>query len=51
MSKDEINRTGLVKPKSVYKSFIREFRYQYDKEKTSRFVNVKYRNAWLYWNL
>ena len=50
-SKNDINRIGLVKARSEYKSLIRKCRYQYDKEKTSRFVNAKYKNARLYWNL
>ena len=32
-------------------TFIGKCRYNYDKEKTSRLVNAKYKNAKLYWNL
>ena len=50
-SKTDVNRKGMVKARSEYKSLIRQCRYEYDKEKTSRFVNAKYNNARLYWNL
>ena len=51
VSKTDANRKGMVKARSEYKSLIRKCRYEYDKEKTSRFVNAKYKNARLYWNL
>ena len=49
--KTDENRRKMVKARSDYKTFIRKCRYNYDKEKTSRFVNAKYKNAKLYWNL
>ena len=50
-SKNEINRIGLVKARSVYKCLIRKCRFEYDKQNSSRFINAKYKNARLYWNL
>ena len=47
-SKNEINRIGLVKARSEYKCLIRKCRFEYDKQKTSRFINAKYKNARLY---
>ena len=51
VSKTDANRKGMVKARSEYKSLIRKCRYEYDKEQTSCFVNAKYKNARLYWNL
>ena len=50
-TKNDINRAGLAKARSEYKSLIRKCRFEYDKEKTAHFVNAKYKNARLYWNL
>ena len=50
-SKTDENRRNLAKARSEYKCFIRKCRYNYDKDKTSQFVNTKYKNAKLYWNL
>ena len=33
------------------KAILRKCRYEYDRKKTSRFVNAKYKDARLYWNL
>ena len=41
-SKNDANRIGLVKARSEYKTMLRKCRYEYDREKTSRFVNAKY---------
>ena len=49
-SKNDANRMGLVKASSEYKTMLRKCRYEYDREKTSRFVNARYKNARLYWN-
>ena len=49
--KDDESRTGMVKARSEYKSLLRKCRYKYDKEKTSRFLNAKYKDAKMYWNL
>ena len=51
LSKSDVNRCGLVKARSEYKAILRKCRYEYDSEKTSRFVNAKYKDARLYWNL
>ena len=50
-SRDDESRIGMVKARSAYKSFLRKSRYDFDKERTSRFMNAKYKNAKLYWNL
>ena len=50
-SKTDVNRAGMVKARSDYKSIIRKSRYEFDKNETSHFVNAKYKNAQLYWNL
>ena len=50
-SKTDESRRNLVRARSDYKSFIRKCRYNYDKDKTSQFVNAKYKNAKMYWNL
>ena len=47
-SKNDANRIGLVKARSEYKTILRKCRYEYDREKTSRFVNARYKNARLY---
>ena len=51
LSKSDANRCSLVKAGSEYKAILRKCRYEYDREKTSRFVNAKYKDARLYWNL
>ena len=51
LSKSDANRCGLVKARSEYKAILRKCRYEYDSEKTSCFVNAKYKDARLYWNL
>ena len=50
-SKNDANRIGLVKARLEYKTMLRKCRYEYDREKTSRFVTARYKNARLYWNL
>ena len=51
LSKNDVNRIGLVKARSEYKAILRKCRYEYDRERTSRFVNARYKDARLYWNL
>ena len=51
VSKDDVSRIGMVKARSEYKSTLRKCRYEYDKKKTSRFINAKYKDAKMYWNL
>ena len=50
-SKSDIDRINMVKARSEYKSMIRTCRYEYDKEKTSRLINAKFKDAKLYWNM
>lgn len=49
--KSDENRVNMVKARSEYKSLLRKCRYEYDKKKTARFENAKFKNAKLYWNL
>ena len=49
--KSDENRVNMVKARSEYKSVLRKSRSEYDKKKTERFVNAKFKNAKLYWNL
>ena len=51
LCKNDVNRIGLVKARSEYKAILRKCRYEYDCERTSRFVNARYKDARLYWNL
>ena len=41
----------MVKSRSEYKTTIRKARYDYDKKKTMRLENARFKNAKLYWNL
>lgn len=50
-NKCDINRINMTKARSEYKLTIRKARYDYDKEKTQRFKNARFKNAKLYWNL
>ena len=45
------NRLNMVKARSNYKKTIRQCRYAYDKQKTKKFCDSKYKNAKLYWNM
>ncbi|MCG8048238.1 MAG: reverse transcriptase family protein [Candidatus Thiodiazotropha endolucinida] len=45
------NRLNMVKARSNYKKTIRQCRYNYDKEKTKKFCDSKYKNAKMYWNM
>lgn len=49
--KSDINRINMVKARSDYKQLIRKCRFNYDREKTNTFVNAKFKNAKLYWNM
>ena len=42
---------NMVKARSEYKSTIRKCKYEYDKSKTQKLVQAKYKNAKLYWNM
>ena len=44
-------RINMVKARSEYKSTIRKCKYEYDKSKTQKLVQAKYKNAKLYWNM
>ena len=50
-NKININRINMVKARSDYKTTLRKARYEYDKQKTLRFENARFKNAKLYWNL
>ena len=50
-SSNEENRLKMVEARSKYKALLRQNRYNYDKEKTTQFVNAKRKNAREYWNL
>ena len=50
-SQTDETRIAMVKARSEYKSLIRKCRYNYDKEKTSRFITAKHKNARMYWNM
>ena len=50
-SKTAENRKNMVRVRSEYKLLLRKCRYEYDREKTNKFVNAKNKNAKLYWNM
>lgn len=50
-SKTDENRKNMVKARSGYKMLLRKCRYEFDREKTNKFVNAKNKNAKLYWNM
>ena len=50
-SKTDKNRINMVRARSSYKMLLRKCRDEYDREKTNKFVNVKNKNAKLYWNM
>ena len=50
-SKTDENRKFMVKERSEYKTILRKCRQNYDKDRTNKFVNAKYKNAKLYWNM
>ena len=41
----------MVKARSEYKVSLRKARYEYDKNKTDKFVHARYKNAKQYWNM
>ena len=45
------NRANMVKARSEYKSVLRKSKYEYDREKTNKFVSLKNKNAKQYWNM
>ena len=49
--KTDENRKNMVKARSNYKSIIRKCRLNYDKERTKKFVDAKFKNAKMYWNM
>ena len=50
-SKTDENRKNMVKARSNYKSVLRKSRFRYDKERTKKFVDAKFKNAKMYWNM
>lgn len=49
--KTDENRINMVRARSKYKLLLRKCRYEYDREKTNKFVNAKNKNAKSYWNM
>lgn len=49
--KNGLNRVNMTKSRSEYKIAMRKSRYNYDKKKTDRFENARFKNARSYWNL
>ena len=45
------NRISMVKARSDYKALLRKRRFDFDKEKTNKFLSAKNKNAKLYWNM
>ena len=50
-SKTDVNRINMVRARSSYKTVLRKSKYEYDKEKTNKFVKAKNKNAKQYWNI
>lgn len=50
-SKSDINRMNMIRARSEYKMLLRKCRYEYDRDKTNKFVGAKHKNAKLYWNM
>ena len=50
-SKTDEKRVNMVKARSDYKMLLRKCWYEYDREKTNKFVSAKNKNAKLYWNM
>ena len=50
-SKTDVNRINMVRARSSYKTVLRKSKYEYDKEKTNKFVKAKNKNAKQYWNM
>ncbi|XP_053383852.1 uncharacterized protein LOC128550031 [Mercenaria mercenaria] len=48
---NDVNRINMVQARSIYKNTLRKCRYNFDKEKTSKLVNARFKNARLYWNM
>lgn len=51
LTKTDQTRIELVRARSEYKSTIRQAKYNFRKEETSRLINAKYKNARLYWKM
>lgn len=49
--KSDENRISMVKARSDYKALLRKRRFNFDKEKTNKFLSAKNKNAKLYWNM
>ena len=50
-NKTNNNRINMIQARSDYKNVLRKARYEYDKQKTMRLENARFKNAKLYWNL
>ena len=50
-NKNDVTGVNMTKARSEYKIAMRKARYDYDKKKTERLENARFKNARLYWNL
>ena len=50
-NKNDESRINMTRARSEYKTEMRRARYIFDKKKTERWKNAKFKNARLYWNL
>ena len=50
-NKNDDSRINMSKARSEYKTAIRKARYGFDKKKTERLENARFKNARQYWNL
>ena len=48
---NDCSRINMSKARSEYKTAMRKARYDYDRQKTERLKNARFKNAKLYWNL
>jgi len=49
--KNENNRIYMCKARSDYKTCIRKCKYEYDKLKTGKLIDARFKNAKLFWKL
>ena len=50
-SKTDVNRVNMVRARSKYKKVLRRCKYEFDREKTNKFITSKNKNAKQYWNM
>ena len=51
MFRVRIEPGATLKARRKSRGVLRKCKYEYDKKKTNRFINAKFKNAELYWNL